>query len=132
VGGIQEIHADVRIIAATNKLLEDEQKAGRFREDLFYPLNVVCISLPHLQERLQDIPELVRHFLTSRPIGSQPFQISPELLDVFAAYDWPVTLTPSHCAMWSAATYRRYCAKEKAARSMPRASWELVAARFIV
>ncbi len=89
VGGIQEMHADVRVIAATNKKLEEEQKAGRFREDLFYRLNVVCISLPLLQERVQDIPELVRHFLASRPVGSQPFQVSPEILDVFADYDWP-------------------------------------------
>ncbi len=89
VGGIQEMHADVRVIAATNKKLEEEQKAGRFREDLFYRLNVVCISLPLLRERVQDIPELVRHFLTSRPIGSHPFQVSPEILEVFAGYDWP-------------------------------------------
>src|SRR5262245_91396 len=61
IGGIGERHADIRVIAATNKALEDEQKAGRFREDLFYRLNVITIPLPSLKERRQDIPELVQH-----------------------------------------------------------------------
>jgi DNA-binding NtrC family response regulator len=89
VGGTQEMHADVRVIAATNKNLEEEQKAGRFREDLYYRLNVVTIALPLLRERIQDIPELVQHFLADRQIGPRPFQVSPEVLDVFAHYHWP-------------------------------------------
>jgi DNA-binding NtrC family response regulator len=89
VGGTHEMHADVRVIAATNKNLEEEQKGGRFREDLYYRLNVVSMSLPTLRERSQDIPELVQHFLTSRQIGPRPFQVSPEILEVFARYDWP-------------------------------------------
>jgi DNA-binding NtrC family response regulator len=89
VGGTQEFHADVRVIAATNKPLEEEQKAGRFREDLFFRLNVVSISLPLLRERRQDIPELVEHLLTTRQIGSVRSRVSPEAMDALMRYDWP-------------------------------------------
>jgi DNA-binding NtrC family response regulator len=89
VGGTQEQHADVRIIAATNKLLEDEQAAGRFREDLFYRLNVVTIALPPLRERRSDIPELVEHFLATRRFGSVRFQVDPDAMKALVAYDWP-------------------------------------------
>lgn len=89
VGGTQEMHADVRVVAATNKNLEQEQKEGRFREDLYYRLNVVAITLPALHERPHDIPELVQHFLTSRQIGPRPFQVSPEVLEAFSRYEWP-------------------------------------------
>lgn len=89
VGSTQEVQADVRIIAATNKNLEEEQRGGRFREDLFYRLNVFSIRLPLLKERLQDIPELVQHFLTTRQIGPQPFVIAPEALEALLRYDWP-------------------------------------------
>jgi DNA-binding NtrC family response regulator len=89
VGGTQEHHADVRVVAATNKPLEDEIKAGRFREDLYYRLNVVAIHLPPLRERCHDIPELVEHFLTSRQLGRARYQIQPEVLKVLVNYDWP-------------------------------------------
>jgi DNA-binding NtrC family response regulator len=89
VGGTQEVRADVRIVAATNRPLEDEQKAGRFREDLYYRLNVVTIALPPLRERRQDIPELVRHFLTTRQVGPTPSSIAPEALEALKRYDWP-------------------------------------------
>jgi DNA-binding NtrC family response regulator len=89
VGGTVETHADVRVLAATNKDLEEERKGARFREDLYYRLNVVAIALPTLRERLQDIPELVQHFLASRQIGPRPFQIAAETLQAFARYDWP-------------------------------------------
>jgi transcriptional regulator with PAS, ATPase and Fis domain len=72
VGGTQENRADVRVVAATNRPLEEEIKVGRFREDLFYRLNVLSIDLPPLRERAQDIPELVEHFLTTRQIGPTP------------------------------------------------------------
>jgi len=89
VGSTQERHADVRIIAATNKNLEEEQKANRFREDLFYRLNVVTIRLPLLKERREDISELVQHFLSTRQIGPKPFTIQPDAMDALCRYDWP-------------------------------------------
>jgi DNA-binding NtrC family response regulator len=89
VGGTQESHADVRVIAATNRLLADEIKSGRFREDLYYRLNVVTIELPLLRERRQDIPELIEHFLTSRQVGAARSRLAPEALDALVRYDWP-------------------------------------------
>src|SRR5262249_42121313 len=62
-GGTQEARADVRVLAATNQDLEQQQRAGRFREDLYYRLNVVAVQLPPLRERPEDLPELVAHFL---------------------------------------------------------------------
>jgi DNA-binding NtrC family response regulator len=88
VGGTQEMQADVRVVAATNRPLDEEQRAGRFREDLYYRLNVIAIALPPLRERREDIPELVQHFLTTRPIGSH-CRIAPEALDALQRYDWP-------------------------------------------
>jgi DNA-binding NtrC family response regulator len=89
IGGTEERNADIRVIAATNKALEDEQKAGRFREDLFYRLNVISIPLPSLKERRQDIPELVKHFLSTRQIGKAPCQMQPEAMQALQQYDWP-------------------------------------------
>jgi DNA-binding NtrC family response regulator len=89
VGSTQEGCADVRIVAATNKPLEAEIKAGRFREDLFYRLNVVTIDLPALKERRKDIPQLVEHFLATRPLAGGKFQIEPEALEALVRYDWP-------------------------------------------
>jgi len=89
VGSTKESQADVRVVAATNKNLEEEQKQGRFREDLYYRLNVVTIPLPLLCERRQDIPDLVQHFLTSRQIGPKPFQIDADAMEALCRYDWP-------------------------------------------
>jgi DNA-binding NtrC family response regulator len=89
VGATTELHADVRVIAATNRRLEDELRANRFREDLYYRLNVITINLPPLCERRQDIPELVEHFLTTRPLGPVRFNITPEAMDALVRYDWP-------------------------------------------
>jgi DNA-binding NtrC family response regulator len=89
VGGTRELTADVRVIAATNRALEQEQKAGRFREDLYYRLNVVNISLPLLRERREDIHELVEHFLTNRPVGPVRRAIHPDALAALVRYDWP-------------------------------------------
>src|SRR5262249_23153899 len=89
VGGTQEQQADVRVVAATNRVLEEELKAGRFREDLYYRLNVVTIYLPLLRERRQDIPELAEHFLVSRQVGAVPRRLDARALKALAHYDWP-------------------------------------------
>lgn len=89
LGGTQEQHADVRIIAATNKPLDEEQKAGRFREDLYYRLNVVAIRLPPLRERLEDLALLIDHFLTTRQIGRVKHQVDPAAMNVLMHYPWP-------------------------------------------
>ncbi|MFO0796595.1 MAG: sigma-54 dependent transcriptional regulator [Gemmataceae bacterium] len=89
VGSTQERRADVRVVAATNKPLEDEQKAGRFREDLFFRLNVISVTLPPLRERAEDIPLLVTHFLTTRAVRGAPMSIEPEAMTVLTRYTWP-------------------------------------------
>jgi DNA-binding NtrC family response regulator len=89
VGSTQESHADVRVVAATNKRLLEEIAAGRFREDLYYRLNVVTIELVPLRERRQDIPELVEHFLATRQIGAVRYRIHPDALAALVQYDWP-------------------------------------------
>jgi DNA-binding NtrC family response regulator len=89
VGGTTEMNANVRIIAATNKPLEAEQKSGKFREDLFYRLNVISIVLPPLKDRKEDIPELVKHFLVSRRIGRTQMKMDPAAMGALVAYDWP-------------------------------------------
>ena len=89
VGSTREATADVRVVAATNKNLEEEIKNNRFREDLYYRLNVVTIKLPSLTERRPDIPELVRHFLQSRQVGPRPFAITPEAMEALTQYNWP-------------------------------------------
>ncbi len=91
VGGESEIPVDVRIIAATNRQLAREVAEHRFRQDLFYRLQVVEVDLPPLRERRDDIPDLVAHFL--RQIGTQqglePIAPDAEMLRLLQAYDWP-------------------------------------------
>ncbi|MBA4068076.1 MAG: hypothetical protein C0501_31110 [Isosphaera sp.] len=89
VGGTQERTADVRVVAATNKPLEEEQRAGRFREDLFFRLNVITVDLPALRERPEDIPLLVDHFLRTRQVGKVPLTVSPDAVAALVRYDWP-------------------------------------------
>ncbi|MBN9520786.1 sigma-54-dependent Fis family transcriptional regulator [bacterium] len=89
VGSTQERRADVRVVAATNKPLEDEQKAGRFREDLFFRLNVITVALPALRDRAEDVPLLVEHFLATRAVGGAPRAIDPEALAALVRYGWP-------------------------------------------
>jgi two-component system nitrogen regulation response regulator NtrX len=91
VGGSQPIRVDVRLIASTNKDLEEEIAKGNFREDLFYRLNVVPFFVPPLRERKQDIPLLVREFLADfgRQYGRPRMEISEEALEVLQQYHWP-------------------------------------------
>ena len=91
IGGAKPRRVDVRVIAATNKRLEDEIAAGRFREDLFYRLNVVPLHVPALRERRDDIPSLVRHFLEqfAREGGGAPPAIAPGAVARLASFEWP-------------------------------------------
>jgi guanylate kinase len=90
VGGTQPLHVDVRAIAATNRDLAAAVAAGRFREDLFYRLNVVPLRLPPLRERREDIPILVSHFLRRTASADQPPKsVAPEALDLLVNFDWP-------------------------------------------
>jgi DNA-binding NtrC family response regulator len=91
VGGGQTIHVDVRIIAATNRDLAAEVKAGRFREDLFYRLNVVNIEMPPLRERRSDIPTLAEHFLGrfTRENAKTVRGFTAEALDRMVGHEWP-------------------------------------------
>jgi len=90
VGGARTIRADVRIVAATNRELAQFVTQGRFREDLFYRLNVVPIALPALRERRQDIALLARHFLVSAALQGLPRkQLGDESIALLEAHDWP-------------------------------------------
>lgn len=91
VGGSSTIKVDTRVIAATNKKLEEEVAAGKFREDLFYRLNVIHIHLPPLRERKEDIPLLVDYFLQKHRYHKDgpPASISEEAIKVLMEHDWP-------------------------------------------
>ena len=91
VGGTQTISVDVRVIAATNRNLEEDVRNGTFREDLYYRLNVVPIHIPPLRERREDVPLLIKHFLDvhSRENDKEITGISPDALDILLKYDWP-------------------------------------------
>jgi DNA-binding NtrC family response regulator len=91
LGGIHELQVDVRIIAATNVDLRQLVREGKFREDLFYRLNVICIDLPPLRQRKEDIPLLVQHFLRKYSLENErgDRRITPEALRPLVAYSWP-------------------------------------------
>lgn len=91
VGGTRTLPADVRIVAATNKNLEAEVRAGNFREDLYYRLNVINLHLPPLRERREDIEALAQHFLLkyARETGKKVTGFSPRALTCLLGYDWP-------------------------------------------
>jgi DNA-binding NtrC family response regulator len=91
LGGTQTLDVDVRIVAATNKRVEDEVKAGRFRADLFYRLNVIRIDVPPLRERKDDIPLLAAHFLNRLRSRSVPpvNQIDPSAMQALFDHRWP-------------------------------------------
>jgi len=91
LGGTQTVKVDVRFVAATHQPLEELVKAGRFREDLFYRLNVVPVWLPPLRQRPDDIAPLARHFLDvhAKANGRPPFTLTPDALAVLQAQPWP-------------------------------------------
>ncbi len=89
VGGQDPIRVDFRVLAATNRDLEMMMREGRFREDLFYRLNVVTLTLPPLRERREDIPLLADHFLAKYAGDLGERALAPEALDRLVGYDWP-------------------------------------------
>ena len=105
---------NVRVLSATNEPLEERVKAGTFREDLYYRLNVIPINLPNLRERREDIPVLTVHFLRNKinPRTGKLFQITRKALDVLSAHDWPGNVRELEnaieraCALCEAGTIR--------------------------
>jgi transcriptional regulator with PAS, ATPase and Fis domain len=91
VGDTREIDTDARVIAATNKNLEEAIKNKSFRQDLFYRLNVIFVRMPSLDEIKEDIPHLVNHFMKkfSKESGRVVSRISPDAMDLLMAYHWP-------------------------------------------
>ncbi len=91
VGGSETIHTDIRVIAATHKNLEEAMAAGKFRNDLFYRLNVIPLDMPPLRERLDDIPLLVDHFIrqSAERLGRKPPKPTAGLLRQLMMHDWP-------------------------------------------
>ncbi len=90
LGGTRDVKVDVRVIAATNLDLEKAVAAGKFREDLYYRLDVICISIPPLRERPEDIPLLVNHFLAkfASATGKKIREITPEAMRLLTRYEW--------------------------------------------
>jgi transcriptional regulator with GAF, ATPase, and Fis domain len=86
VGSTQTMKVNVRVIAATNKILKEEVRAGNFREDLYYRLNVLSVALPPLRERAEDIPVLLQHFLSVHGGG---LQLSRSVAETLTRYSWP-------------------------------------------
>ncbi|HKY81426.1 MAG TPA: sigma-54 dependent transcriptional regulator [Sphingobium sp.] len=105
IGARRPVHVDVRVIAATNKRLVDEIEAGRFREDLYYRLNVVQLTIPPLRDRLGDVPALCRHLLTR--IATQPglrgLGLTDDALALLMQHDWPGNVRQLQNALFRAA-----------------------------
>ncbi|MGE3691773.1 MAG: sigma-54-dependent transcriptional regulator [Novosphingobium sp.] len=91
VGGSRQIRVDVRVVSSSSRDLESEIKEGRFREDLFYRLNVVPVTVPSLAERRDDIPTLIEHFFAryARDQGIVPPEVASEAMAALQAYEWP-------------------------------------------
>jgi two-component system response regulator PilR (NtrC family) len=91
VGGADEIPVDVRIIAATNQDLKKRIQEGKFREELYYRLNVISIDMPPLRRRIEDIPLLIAHFLQKycEKMGKKPKRFTPEVVSLLEGYPWP-------------------------------------------
>jgi transcriptional regulator with GAF, ATPase, and Fis domain len=96
VGALHWKKVDLRILAATHRDLKKEVAAGRFRQDLYYRLNVISIRLPSLRDRKADIPLLIEHFMSAN--GLRQFPISREILEMLMAYNWPGNVRElKHC-----------------------------------
>ena len=89
VGGSKAVEVDVRVVAATHRNIEKMVSEGKFREDLFYRLNIIPISVPPLKERSSDIPELIGHFAERFSVGSRPISFSRRSTHLLQSYSWP-------------------------------------------
>jgi transcriptional regulator with PAS, ATPase and Fis domain len=103
VGGVHPVPVDVRLVAATNRNLRADVEAGRFREDLFFRLNVYRVDLPALRERRGDLPLLAEHYLRTRAQGERPLLLSPLALRLLLAHRWPGNIRELFAALESAA-----------------------------
>ncbi len=119
VGGTQPVPVDVRLIAATNRDLEDDMKGGRFRSDLYYRLNVIAIHLPPLRERKDDIPLLADAFLRrmAGERGGAPKTVGTAAMAAIMAYDWPGNVRELENALERAATLSK--SEEITAAALP-------------
>ncbi|HXH06374.1 MAG TPA: sigma 54-interacting transcriptional regulator [Vicinamibacterales bacterium] len=130
LGGRQDLRVDVRVLAATNRDLEGAVADGQFREDLFFRINVVCITLPPLRQRLDELPFLTEYFLQkyTRHYNKQPFAPEPETLRLFERYWWPgnirelENLVKRMVILGSDAPIREEIARALAAGPVPRAA----------
>lgn len=109
VGGTEAVPVDVRLIAATNRDLEEDMKSGRFRSDLYYRLNVIAIHLPPLRSRKDDIPILADGFLRRLASGrsEEPKRIASDAMDAIMAYDWAGNVRELENALERAITLAR-------------------------
>jgi len=91
IGGNETIKVDVRVLASTNRKLEELIKEGKFREDLYYRLKIMTVVLPPLRERKEDIQELTEYFfhLYNRQLGTQVRYIDPSIFNKLSSYNWP-------------------------------------------
>ena len=123
VGGSQTLHADVRVVAATNRNLKELVRTGGFREDLFYRLNVLTVEIAPLRERREDIPLLVQHFLRTEGDG---LSISRNVMEALEAYGWPGNIRELESAIRRAALLAR--AEERSMISVKDLTDEVAAA----
>jgi two-component system response regulator PilR (NtrC family) len=109
LGGTDEVEADIRIIAATNRDLSKMVAEGRFREDLFYRINVIPLRLPSLRERREDIPAIAEHFVTrfAQQMGKEISGISGEAMTCLKGYAWPGNVRELENAMERAVALER-------------------------
>jgi two-component system response regulator AtoC len=125
VGGNTTLKADVRILSATNKNLQDEVREGKFREDLLYRLNVITIEVPPLRQRKEDIPLLVASFISNRMRTRVKPTVSAKAMEVLLEYDWPGNIRELENVIERAAILCRNSTIEPADLSLPNAGMSL-------
>jgi DNA-binding NtrC family response regulator len=129
VGGGELIDVDFRLVAATNRDLEKEVAAGKFREDLYYRLKVVTLRIPPLRERRADVPLLVEHYLTQlcAEHGKEPKRLAPAAAEALAAYDWPGNVRELRNVVETVVVFHQ--GEEVRAEDLPAEIWREGAAR---